>query len=78
MLCVLLRIGSFSDSNEYTQHSFSLIYILKKIEKMTICIIPLGLALLSVTIGSNYPCLEQIFIVQKVFEPSKFLCILLV
>ena len=24
--------------------------------------------------GSNYPCLEQIFIVSKVFEPLKFDC----
>ena len=32
----------------------------------------LDLALLSTLIGSNYPCLVQIFIVPKVFEPSKF------
>ena len=32
------------------------------------------LALLSTLIGSNYPCLELIFIVPKVFEPLKFDC----
>ena len=32
------------------------------------------LALLSTLTGSNYPCLEQIFMVPKVFEPSKFNC----
>ena len=35
------------------------------------------LALLSTLIGSNYPCLELIFMVPKVFEPLKFDCILL-
>ena len=35
------------------------------------------LALLSTLIGSNYPCLELIFIVPKVFEPLKFDCIFL-
>ena len=32
------------------------------------------LALLSTLIGSNYPSLELIFMVPKVFEPSKFDC----
>ena len=31
--------------------------------------------LLSTLIGSNYPCLELIFMVPKVFEPLKFDCI---
>ena len=35
------------------------------------------LALLSTLIGSNYPCLELIFMVPKVFEPLKFDCIVL-
>ena len=34
------------------------------------------LALLSILIGSNYPCLELIFMVPKVFEPLKFDCII--
>ena len=38
-------------------------------------IIPPDLALLSTLIGSNYPCLELIFMVPKVFEPLKFDCI---
>ena len=33
---------------------------------------PPDLALLSTFIGSNYPCLELIFMVPKVFEPLKF------
>ena len=33
------------------------------------------LALLSTLTGSNYPCLELIFMVPKVFEPLKFDCI---
>ena len=37
---------------------------------------PPDLALSSTLIGSNYPCLELIFMVPKVFEPLKFDCIL--
>ena len=37
---------------------------------------PPDLALLSTLTGSNYPCLEVILIVPKVFEPLKFYCIL--
>ena len=44
-----------------------------KIKK--ILIMPPELALLSTLIGSNYPCLELIFMVPKVFEPLKFDCI---
>ena len=36
---------------------------------------PPDLALLSTLIGSNYPCLELIFIVPKMFQPLKFECI---
>ena len=35
---------------------------------------PPDLALSSTLIGSNYPCLELIFMVPKVFEPLKFNC----
>ena len=35
---------------------------------------PPDLALLSTLNGSNYPCLELIFMVPKVFEPLKFDC----
>ena len=40
-----------------------------------ILIMPPDLALLSTLIGSNYPCLELIFMVPQVFEPLKFDCI---
>ena len=36
---------------------------------------PSDLALLSSLNGSNYPCLELIFMVPKAFEPLKFDCI---
>ena len=58
------------NSNENTQYTF----MLKKIEK-NIPIMPPDLALLSTLIGLNYPYLELIFMVQKVFEPLKFYCI---
>ena len=32
------------------------------------------LVLLSILTGSNYPCLELIFMVPKVFKPLKFDC----
>ena len=35
---------------------------------------PPDMGLLSTLIGSNYPCLELIFMVPKVFEPLKFDC----
>ena len=37
---------------------------------------PPDLVLLSTLIGSNYPCLELIFMVPKLFEPLKFDCIM--
>ena len=36
---------------------------------------PPDLALSPTLIGSNYPCLQLIFLVPKVFEPLKFDCI---
>ena len=39
-----------------------------------ISIKPLDLALSSTLTGSNYPCLELIFMVPKLFEPLKFDC----
>ena len=44
------------------------------IENQRDVIMPPDLALLSTLIGSNYPCLELIFMVPKVFEPLKFDC----
>ena len=40
-----------------------------------ISIVPSGVALIVTFRGSNYRCLEQIFMVPKGFEPSKFDCI---
>ena len=37
--------------------------------------LPPDLALLLTHISSNYPCLEHIFMVPKVFEPLEFYCI---
>ena len=37
---------------------------------------PPGMALIVTLRGSNYRCLEQIFMVLKGFEPSKFDCML--
>ena len=48
-----------------TQHTF----MLQKIKKMSL------LGLLTTLIGSNYPGLELIFMVPKMFEPLKFDCI---
>ena len=41
-----------------------------------ILIMPPDLALSSTLTGSNYPCLQLILMVPKVFEPLKFYCIL--
>ena len=55
------------DSNENTQYTF----ILKKIEKISLLCLLTWLYNKTLN-GSNYPCLEHIFIVPKVFEPLKF------
>ena len=51
-------------------HNIPLCY--RKIKE--ILIMPPDLALLSTLTGSNYPCLELIFMVSKVFKPLKFNC----
>ena len=64
--CVFsLESPHWGDSNENTQHTFMSIENQKG---------PPDLALLSTLTGSNYPCLELIFMVPKVFEPLKFDC----
>ena len=55
------------DSNENTQY----IFMWKKNQK-DIPIKPPDLALKSTLIDSNYPCLERIFLVPKVFEQLNF------
>ena len=63
-----LESPQWGDSNENTQHTL----MLKRIKE--ILIITPDLALSSTLIGSNYPCLELIIMVPKVFEPLKFDC----
>ena len=65
MLCVLIRIAS----NENTQQTSTL----KKNVKNT-PIMPTDQVLKLTLPSSNYPCLEHIFMVPKVFEPLKFDC----
>ena len=55
-------------------HRLPSCYRKSKINKY-ITIMPPDLALCLTLISSNYPSLEHIFIVPKVFEPSKFYCI---
>ena len=55
-----------------TKHTCT--FMLKKIEK-NVPFMPHDLVLKSIHIASNYPCLELIFMVTKVFEPLKFDCI---
>ena len=62
------------DSNEYTQHTI----IVYKIEKISLNYRYLLLELVPcLTLSdSNYPCLERISMVPKMFEPLRFDCIL--
>ena len=66
MACCVYSLESpkWGDSNENTQHTF----MLMKIENISLlCFLALWLTY----IGSNYPCLEHILMVQKLFEPLK-------
>ena len=60
------------NSNEYTQHIIIVTEIKKSINYHYFVS---DLAPWLTLSGSNYPCLEQIFMVRKGFEPSKFDCI---
>ena len=53
-------------------HNIHLKYRTLKRYPTIISIVPPGVALIVTFRGSNYRCLEQIFIVPKGFEPSKF------
>ena len=55
-------------------HSIHLKYRTPKRYPTIISIVPPGVALIITFQGSNYRCLEQIFMVPKGFEPSKFDC----
>ena len=57
-------------------HNIHLKYRTMKRYPTVIYIVPPGVALIVLTFrGSNNRCLEQIFMVPKGFEPSKFDCI---
>ena len=57
-------------------HNIHLKYRTLKRYPTIIFIVPPGVALIVIFRGSNYRCLEQIFMVPKGFEPSKSDCIL--
>ena len=53
-------------------HNIHLKYRTSKRYPTIISTVPPGVALIVTVRGSNYRCLEQIFMVPKGFEPSKF------
>ena len=55
-------------------HNISTYRKKKKKTKRKFAIMPPDLALLLTLISSDYPCLEHIFMVPKVFEALKFGC----
>ena len=55
-------------------HNIHLKYRIPKRYPTIISIVPPGVALIVTFRGSNYRCLEQIFMVPKGFEPLKFDC----
>ena len=74
IVCCLYSLESIHrvNSNEYAQHTI----ILLKIENISINyhhLLPDPTPWLNLT-GSNYPSLEQISMVPKMFEPLKFDC----
>ena len=69
ILCVHIRIASMR--RFYWEHT---IYLHVKETQKYIPIMPSDLTLWLTLISSNYPCLELISLVPKVFEPLKFDC----
>ena len=57
-------------------HNIHLKYRTPKRYPTIISIVPPGVALIVAFRGSNYRCFEQIFVVPKGFEPSKFYCVM--
>ena len=57
-----------------SKHNIHLKYRTLKRYPTIISIVPPGVALIVTFLGSNYRCLEQINILPKGFEPSKFDC----
>ena len=74
MLCVFIRIAY--EAILMSTHNIHLKYRTPKRYPTVISIVPPGVALTVTFRGSNYRCLEQIFMVPKGFEPSKFDCIM--
>ena len=69
ILCVLTRIASMRRFKwEHT------IYLYVEENGFDVPIMPSDLALWLTLISSNYPCLEHLFMVPKVFKPLKFDC----
>ena len=67
-----LELPHWGNSNEYIQHTI----VLKKIKKISLnyrYLLPELVPWLTLS-GSNYPCLEQISMVPKMFEPLRFDC----
>ena len=60
------------DSNEYTQHTI-IVYKIEKISLNYRYLLPELVPWLTLS-GSNYPCLERISMVPKMFEPLRFDC----
>ena len=56
-------------------HNIHLKYRTPKRYPTVISIVPPGVALIVTFRGSNYCCLEQIIMIPKGFQPSKFDCI---
>ena len=68
-----LELSNWGDSNEYNQHTI----IVQKIEKNIPNLLPFApwYGVWLTLSGLNYPNLEQISMVPKMFEPLKFDCI---
>ena len=60
-----LEMPHRGDSNEYTQHTI----IILKIELSPFAFLT-GAVINPIYSGSSYPCLEQIFMIPKMFEPQ--------
>ena len=68
-----LELPHQSDINEYMQHTIILLKI-ENISKNYRHLLPDLAPWLNLIISSNYPSLEQITMVPKMFEPLKFDC----
>ena len=73
IVCCVYSLES-RDSNEYTQYNHC-VENRKYFPKLSLFASWTG-AMITLS-GSNYPCLEQISMVPKMFEPLRFNCILL-